>query len=98
MLHPTSLEAYQEVRPKIPGKHLAVLLWMKEHRELLPATAQEISQHVHCAWKRLSELERAGLVRRVAMRFCKVTSRHAVTWEPVWITASTEDHDLGGEG
>jgi hypothetical protein len=74
--------AYEEVRTKIAGKHLAVLHWMKEHKELLPATASEISEHVYGAWKRLSELERVGLLRRVAMRFCKVTNRHAVTWEP----------------
>lgn len=47
-----------------------------------PVTGREIATHkeIEGAWKRLPELERAGLARRCGTRRCTVSGRNATAW------------------
>lgn len=74
----TSREAWAHLNESgtLAERQLAVL-GVLCHRE--PCTATELE--VRGGWKRLSELERMGLVARGPARACRVTGHRAFTWQ-----------------
>ena len=84
----TSREAYQSERAegKIGKTQRNVLEVLSRLRG--PATGREIedaavrlNSPAPGAWKRLSELERAGRIRRAGTRPCRITRKRATVWD-----------------
>lgn len=86
MLAWTSTKAYHEIRLGLPEARRRVLdqiiFYIRTRHE--PPTGSELVEFsgLAGAWKRLSELERAGCAHRGAARKCTVTGRTARTWRP----------------
>ena len=77
----TSLEAFTDFRRSDLGEaQREVLAALRVARR--PVTGREIATHkaIEGAWKRLHELERAGLARRCGTRRCTVSGRNATAW------------------
>lgn len=77
----TSLEAFTDFRRSDLGEaQREVLAALRVARR--PVTGREIATHkaIEGAWKRLPELERAGLARRCGTRRCTVSGRNATAW------------------
>lgn len=77
----TSLEAFADYRRSDLGEaQREVLAALRVARR--PVTGREIATHknIEGAWKRLPELERAGLARRCGTRRCTVSGRNATAW------------------
>ena len=77
----TSLEAFTDFRRSDLGEAQREVLaaWRGARR---PVTGREIATHkaIEGAWKRLPELERAGLARRCGTRRCPGSGRNATAW------------------
>lgn len=80
----TSLWAYQEVlrEGKVGRAQATIIVALREASG--PMTGREVADRtaIDGAWKRLPELERAGLIRRVGTTRCSVTGRRATAWGP----------------
>jgi hypothetical protein len=77
----TSRLAYEHVKPKLGEKYgriLDRLNWLRKDQ-----TGQELARTIPGAWKRLSEMEALGLIRRKEKRLCSVTGEYAWSWEPI---------------
>ena len=77
----TSREAFNHFKRTDLGEtQLEVLNALRVARR--PVTGREIATHkeIEGAWKRLPELERAGLARRCGTRRCTVSGRNATAW------------------
>lgn len=78
----TSSEAFAELRQSglLGETQRRVLAALREAKR--PVTGREIEHYREMpgAWKRLSELERAGLVRRCGTIKCSITKRKATAW------------------
>lgn len=81
-MRPTSLKAYEEIKRDgtLSTRRLQALEGLVKHE---PCTAMELSHWmgVPGLWKRLSELERFGVARPAGVKFCKITGKHAISWE-----------------
>lgn len=66
---------------RMAGQRLAVYVALKRHNN---CTTQELSQAsgipVHIIGRRMTELDRMGLVSRGPQRLCKVGNRNATEW------------------
>jgi hypothetical protein len=80
-MRPTSLESWASLQQYLPAARWEALAALIKHPGL---TARELekqvdSRHIN---KRLSELERDGLVAAKDKRPCSVSHRNALTWWP----------------
>jgi hypothetical protein len=80
-LSDTSLLAYARLQPKLRKKYEAIVKTMEPVRGLEDWTGQELARTIPGAWKRLSEMERLGLIKKNQKRKCSVTGEYAWGWE-----------------
>lgn len=79
-----SVESWRDIKPrKLSKRRQSVYDALRDATQ--PVTGREIAEHVCIdgAWKRLPELERLGLAKRVGTRKCSITGRSAQTWTRV---------------
>lgn len=82
----TSQQAWQEIQATLPKSRAEILDVMRYVG--VPLTARELRRLMHNngyrfwehCWKRMSELERLGRVRRCGKKKCDVTGKLAVLW------------------
>ena len=78
--HPeSSVDGARAVEGRLARIYLAIEDDLE--RRSTPATAREIGRATgEEAWKRMRELERAGRVREIGRRKCRVTGVRTTTW------------------
>ncbi len=81
---PTSLDAYAHlvVSGILSERRLEAWLALEQWG---PMTARELDDQVkrRGLWKRLSELQRMGLVKERTVRLCRITHHSAIVWQHV---------------
>ena len=79
----TSQIAYESIKPQLAGLHKIILAGMdKIQRGTFREIAQASGLRGEQVWKRLSELEKKGLIQNTGeIKICKVTSRPCHIWE-----------------
>ena len=79
----TSRQAWAELQDSLPERQLEVLDALTElERVRGPVTAGELgaASGIVGVWKRFSELERKGFIRRASIRPCRITGRMVTAW------------------
>lgn len=82
MTQPTSAQTYHDIlrSGELGDRQRAVLKLLMDKG---PLTGSEVNAALdsHSGHKRLSELEKMGVIRSGASRICTVTKREAIAWE-----------------
>jgi len=74
----TSKDAYDKIKPDLPTKQLQV--WNALSRNTM--TGGELNEYLetHSAHKRLSELQRKGVIFEQRTRKCKISGANCIEW------------------
>ena len=78
----SSLDAYQSILSELPGSRRKVFRHLMKQG---PLTGRELNQHMNSqsAHKRLSELQRQGLIVDAGTRTCRVTGHESHAWNVI---------------
>jgi len=82
MMHQTSLQAYNEITPKLGYKQRMVYSAIAELKS--PVSNAELANlllwPINCVTPRVLELRKAGLVVYAGTRICQITGHTAMVW------------------
>ena len=79
--HPNSSAAWSQLQSTIRKSQIKAMYWLRHHPQGATASEAFTAQGTNGYWKRLSELEELGHVKRLGSRKCKVTGMKATVWK-----------------
>lgn len=81
MTHANSRESWAQMKKTVSLRRLQAMYWLRHHPQGATASEAFTAQGTNGYWKRLSELEELGHVKRLGSRKCKVTGMKATVWK-----------------
>lgn len=81
MIQPTSLQAYNQIKPTLSYRQAQVLEYLKTYGSSTNSEiARALGRPINCITGRMREVVKKGLVVKIDKRRCFVTSYMAITW------------------